>query len=485
MLIRVQATVRCGACEELSALNALLTSSACAGCGALVDLPEESWAAVLEDVAERGGALAPAESIAVDWDGPAGAVRLQLARVKPTCPHCDEPWPRVNGPFSCPGCDEAISVREPPHGAGAVRRIIGEDRALLEGRRNTTLETLSCPGCGAPLTADGSARKLRCGACDAEAVLPDEIWRRLHAPRQVAPWFLALGGAGSEEVLGKDLLVSNLSVDAEGRLLICGIYDDTPALLCVEADPVRLVWTCNLSAELGDELPYAAPLPDGRIAVYDQDSRQIHLIEGTKGERVGGFSIARPLRDLVADHDGTLLAVTVGDLQLVRYDTTGASRPVWPRLGCLGSFMAFFTGSAFDQPGHRMQAVHYGRWARGHDGFLRLQTVLHLGRFDRDSWLTWSCMPDGELSPSLDIAPGAAADGTTFATCVQRQHDDMDGLIVRVKPDGSGSTVIARRKGEAFTGLAVLPDGRVWATTPLEIQLMDRDGKLLWRRRMA
>lgn len=486
MIVRVQGSVRCGTCSESFPLNAAVREIPCQACGAEVELQDALWRGILEEAVSSAAELEPNASVTARYTQHETEIRLQLARVAPSCPHCKAGWPHeIEDGFHCPKCREEIPVRPPPVAVDGLLALIAEDRALTgAGDDAPRTATLSCDTCAAPLTADGSARKLTCEACGVEQVLSDEIWRRLHAPTLVASWYLKVQATGAAEGLTGRLWPQALAVDPQGRLYIAGGYGETEyCVLAVDLDPVRIAWMTDLADIRPDNLAKLVVAPRGRLALYEEGEDRVDWFDAQTGAHLGQFRAPGQLLSLAAQVDGTFVAVLHPDNRLARFDVEGNEVPLWPPSGILGRLFGGGATAPGSPPVARMNTAWNSAIAMGWDGDLRIVVPGYVGRIARDGRLVWSTACEGLEFPAPGCVPGSAKDGTTYALVCQSPNQQLKTVLLRLDPNGRAPTVIARHRDSMFTALAVMSTGEVWVADPQEIRRLDRDGNLLWRKR--
>ena len=478
--IRLQASTRCLACAEITAVNAAVEALACAGCGAEFTLRQQLWESALEEAQRYADQLDANATTRRTFDAGGMTLSLAIAAVDATCPHCHTPWNSLPD-RSCPSCATAVSVRA--FGAGT---LVGEDvHMLARERRELEPQTLSCGGCGAPLTAKGDTRKLVCDACTRETVVPDEIWRRLHAPRAVASWYLFAKGT---RAAGLRADVRALDLAAGARVLYAiGSYGDTfNALLALDVDPLAIRWMVDLEA-IGKAGPMGLCAWADELFAYRQSTRNIEVFDARTGAHLRTTTAPQQLISVAPDPDGTLVCQTMAGT-LIRIDAHGLEQPLWPKRGVFAGLFGPRT----------MSKDATGQLGIGLDGELRSVVEDKLARVARTGELRWSTkVPDVNISI---VTPVAAADGTTWAvfrtvggsmtveqlmafTEARANGDEQSSsALVRVGPSGEDMTVVRRSGEDEFTALAVTAEGEVWlATGDGQLLRLAGDGELLWR----
>lgn len=491
--VRLQATCRCQACSETTAVNAAVEQLICDGCGAEYGLRADLWDNILAEARTYAASLDANATTQREFDAGTATLTLAIAAVDAACPHCDEGWTALPD-GSCPACGIAVSVRG--FGPGS---LVGEDPHMLAGARaDVEPQTMSCSGCGAPLVSDGSVRKIVCDACRRESVVPDEIWRRVHAPRSVASWWLWAGG---ERTAGLNARVRVMDmVGGVGVVYVLGGYGETfAALFAIGVEPLGLRWMTDLQP-LGraslNRVAYSAA--SNRLFAYSLMSRSIEVFDAASGDHVRTIAAGEPLQDLAPDPDGTLVGRTAAGA-LVRIDAQGQVAEPW---GSRGLLSKLFGGSGIVEgaPKQGMRGFEDGRIGMGLDGELRVASRRWLGQLARDGDLRWAAEIEVPGANTTVVAPAAAADGTTFAvvrtvggtmTVEQLEAftealadgvEQSSSMLVRVAPGGGAPTPVRPSGPEEFNGLAVTAEGEQWlATGDGELFRLAPTGELVWR----
>jgi hypothetical protein len=485
--IRLQASARCRACGELTPANAAVERLDCTGCGASFTLRAELWENALAEVVDAVRELDANATTSKTFDAQGVTLSLAITASPPSCPQCDAVW-AVVPKDGCPSCATEVSVRG--FGPGT---LVGEDRHLLGGeRRAPVAESLSCPGCGSPMSTDGSSRKLACAGCSRETVIPDEIWRRLHAPSSVANWWLATAGSIAAG-LRQQIRPFSLAADA-GRVYVLGSYGDTPfALFAIDRRPFALAWMIDLDAAgFPDMLAMGTlMLRADELFAFHLLAKVIEVFDAKTGRHLRTLTMPGPLSEAAVDPDGSLICSIVAAAGVGRFDQQGHELSLWST----GFFARVFSGGG----SARRMVESGGKRGFGHDGELRCvggNTIARIGRGGERRW-------------SIDVSdvnvagtnPAAAADGTTWVvfrtvggamtaeqilehtTAMLSGVEQSASALVRVSADGSKVDVVRRSGGDEYTSLAVTPDGEVWVAGHNQVLRLDANGELLWQQR--
>ncbi|PRP92845.1 hypothetical protein ENSA5_46770 [Enhygromyxa salina] len=478
--VRLQASTRCLACTEVTAVNAAVDGLACVGCGAEFAIPEQLWDSALAEAREIAEQLDNNATTSRSFDAQGMTLNLAIAAVDATCPHCRQPWNALPE-RACPACATAVSVR-----AFAAGTLVGEDvHMLARERRELAPQTLSCSGCGAPLTAEGDTRKLECGACGRETVVPDEVWRRLHAPRAVASWYL-YGGASRAPGLRGRLHAFDLAAGA-GVVYAVGSHGDTPfALLALDTDPLGIRWMVDLESIGKARLMSLCAWAD-ELFGYCEGLRTIEVFDAQTGAHLRTTTAPQPVINVAPDPDGTLVCQTMSGGR-IRIDAEGREQPLWPKRGLFAGLFG----------ARRLAEEAGGRLGVGLDGELRIVLGDKVGRVARSGEIRWS-VPAPSVNVSI-VTPVASPDGTTWAVfrtvggtmsveqmlafteAMVSGEEQSSSVLVRVGGDGEGMAAVRPSDQEEYTSLAVTAEGEVWlATGDGQLMRLDRDGQLLWR----
>lgn len=482
--IRIQASARCLACDEVTPVNAAVEGLSCVGCGAEFTVRDALWESALEEAQSYAEQLDTNATTSRTFDVQGVTLTLAIAAVDASCPHCQKAW-NVLPDHACPACHTAVSVR-----AFARGSLVGEDRHMLAGeRRELEPQTLSCSGCGAPLLADGDTRKLVCAACTRETVVPDEIWRRIHAPSAVATWYLFADGARAQGLRGQ-LRAFELAA-GPGVVYLLGGYADTPsALLALEVEPLGIRWMVDLEV-IGKAGLMGLCAWGDELFAYRQATRAIEVFDAHTGAHRRTTTAPAQIMDVAADPDGTLVCKTMTG-SVIRFDAQGGEQPLWPKRG-------FFAGLF---GGRRQTELASGRVGVGLDGELRTVSGASIGRVARNGEIRWTVDAQG-VNVSI-VAPTAAPDGTTWAVfrtvggtmtvedllafteAMANGEEQSSSALIRVGAEGGSATVVRRSGQDEYTALAVTAEGEVWlATGDGQLMRLAPDGELLWRQAVA
>jgi hypothetical protein len=235
----VRCTFLCHACNFDAPLDHLDVDGAveCIACGVRQRFEVEGWRGALE-AADAVGDLAgpdpegrtPHPTVWIGNDNPyadIGATRtfhahtessgglgtllqtlhLSAAPGEPACRRCRVPLEvtlRAPGDVAtrCPGCGDAATYATPPDARGVTSSLLGviadehrTDRPRARESAAGAVQSLSCPGCGGPLTLEGRDRAVVCPFCKAPCLVPARAVARATsgAPAPRLWWMLFRG----------------------------------------------------------------------------------------------------------------------------------------------------------------------------------------------------------------------------------------------------------------------------------------------------
>jgi len=210
--------VDCPACGQPVPLNAPSESAHCAACTRDFALPPELFA----DVLLRFDDAYPekVDPFAKGTDATIGELRVHATYHSgaPVCEKCSAELVLTAPPsegtvtFACAACGDPAACFPVPewlralvptatHVAVADATAAPSAVASQPRREESRPVLMPCPGCGASLklTSD-TTRTLQCAFCKNDVYLPDDLWRRLHPMRTMAPWFVRFEGVSRGQI---------------------------------------------------------------------------------------------------------------------------------------------------------------------------------------------------------------------------------------------------------------------------------------------
>ena len=206
--------VDCPFCGQPVPINAPLERAHCAACSRDFPVPGEVFHRLLVRFDDQYPKAEPSAVAVI-----AGLqVHVTSAASAPSCEKCGTAFdlagiaPGALHWFHCTGCGDAAVGFPPPEWlltlVPTATYVAVSDVSALPGAITTAPArdasqpvVLPCPQCGAPLhiTSD-SARTLPCEYCKTDVYLPDDLWRRLHPMKTMAPWFVRFEGASRADL---------------------------------------------------------------------------------------------------------------------------------------------------------------------------------------------------------------------------------------------------------------------------------------------
>jgi predicted RNA-binding Zn-ribbon protein involved in translation (DUF1610 family) len=187
----------CPSCGAHLPVNGPAPEVECADCGEEVKIPPEVVRSLL-DTFEEGWPAPPAANTETVGD----MTWRWTAEPSdgPLCPSCQAALPHETqeGTLSCPSCRATVpQVRIP----AALRQRVSSAAWVIAGEIDqsraapTAPVALACPSCGAGLSITGRHHRVTpCDHCGSRVHLPDAVWRALHPPRKVQPWWVRFEG---------------------------------------------------------------------------------------------------------------------------------------------------------------------------------------------------------------------------------------------------------------------------------------------------
>lgn len=467
MWISIQASASCPACGETTAVNAATERMRCTGCGATMPIAVALWEGALSDA--RATVEQIGSNVTTNRSFDAGGTELTIALCGEVarCPHCEAEWAETPGE-GCPACGHDVLVR-----ALGAHQLVGEDPGAVGGAIGERVaQTITCSGCGGALPATGEARGVTCGHCGRDTVVPDAVWRRIHAPSAVARWYLRAEGVAAKPVA---IRVHGALAADDDRVYVLGQIDHAApfSLIALDRRTRTPCWSVDLQ-RFGIDMG-GLTLRDGELVAWSLVQPETHAFDPATGRSLGTRpGLSGPMRRVAADPDGSLLVDGIKGLQRVGAD--GQASALWPPAGCLGRL--------FDRRPRELS-----QHAFGHDGDLRGLYANRVLRLDPTGATRWSLDVSG-VNVAI-VPPAAARDGTTWVVfrtvggtmtveqMLEPQSESTSALI-RIDADGKRATVVRESGYEEFNALAVTPDGAVWVAD-LDGRLfhLDADGKLL------
>ena len=514
-------TTACANCRENFPVNALAPSVRCPKCGQPAAVDVATWKKVLEAPVIDGNRAEPGKDHVESVSGSITFVR-NFVRKDATCARCggEIPLPKSlahasRGWCICVHCGDKVSIRALPSELGAmgsVTHVVGEDFGAITGLAPAPVgsasqgEIVGCPACGSGVPVNGSARAVACRHCNAQVVIPDPVWAKLHPLPAQRTFFLWFDPAKVPAATGKmDLGWSDLHdvvADFQGNLYFVGTREkdgwsgDDLAVWSTDAQ-LNLRWLRDpLQIEGKKEDPRLAFSPAGFLLMRAENRHSVVVIscaDGSTATTLGGKEpVGAQAHHLdfencdshVCDVDGTILALL--HHRVLRWTHDGRPIETWPPgKGVFGGekhqrlkplFRSDDKGGRdrvkgdaeyppnLEEIGNRPTELYtsYVEATVGWDGFLYLQKSEHIAKLDRNGTVVYRVkLPEGSSDRGRPCA-----DRNGFAY-VMRDLPHSRRLIFRISPDGKDirKFIDGSQRGTPITDsdtIAVLPDGTIF-----------------------
>lgn len=189
----------CPSCGAHLPVNGPAQQVECADCGEQVAVPKEVLCAMLDDF-EEGWPTPSARQTRTVGD----MTWRWTAEVAdgPACPSCAQaialPDAPQEGLLPCPSCQATLPVERMP---ARLRKAVQGSAWVIAGEIDQSRQSppapvaLACPSCGAGLSITSRHHRITpCDHCGSRVHLPDAVWRALHPPRKVEPWWVRFEG---------------------------------------------------------------------------------------------------------------------------------------------------------------------------------------------------------------------------------------------------------------------------------------------------
>jgi len=201
----VECGIKCPKCDGPVPLNGPWEKAHCDRCQADIDVPQDFWTGIFDDITEeiKSGDLAEGEGRNSTIFGTFNTTLL-YGNLKPRCEECKtdiEVDLNLVKPYEhkCAKCGKKIPVAPAP---AWVKKDYPKAKvfvnALMESGAGGEAPAVSgpvaftCPQCGGALMVDGTERMMPCKFCGVNVYLPDDLWFRLHPAKTKARWFAIL-----------------------------------------------------------------------------------------------------------------------------------------------------------------------------------------------------------------------------------------------------------------------------------------------------
>jgi hypothetical protein len=281
----------CVACGEPMPLGAVATAVACAACGWKGTLDGGAWRWVLEPGARTvaGGETILGETTAcviqcagckTVFDESAVARAFSTGQATLVCASCTQPMPMRPAPPML--VEEACAL---------IAEGEGEAASRSEGPIN-----VACSNCGARLDADGSTPAPVCSFCGTRNPLPADVWKRLHPPGQVHPFYVWSPRAAARAAASSTSAEPPVRRSSNGNVIV-GVIGIVVAVVAVVAGLLQ-----HSSSPSKKRSPFVAPNSacDGMKSACSSDRKA--LLECDDGKLVLGMTCRGPKGCRATDH---------------------------------------------------------------------------------------------------------------------------------------------------------------------------------------
>lgn len=442
--VTVTLRTRCANCQAPLPVDGLWNVVPCGSCNHNNPVTPETWALVLQTVADEPEPDAP-RSVTRPLAGVLWEIGWKARKKVPQERRTLPPSVFAEGVFDWPTvADEG----EPAH-AEVVEAIAHR-----------------CPSCSAPVNVDGGSRNVTCGGCDTSFLLPDAVWMRLHPPRDARPFVVVLPDESSGQAFQWFGLMDVARLP-DGDLVLMAQGEDGAMVVRLDAE-LRPRWRRH---GLGLEDGVISVAPDGRILVMDPQRHSLAVLSSEDGSTIGKLGGKEPegatvhhldvheANDVCVCTDGSIL-VCVAD-RFARYDAEGKGMPTWPP--STGWFSWLFgsdkvqslyapgrlkrgppgAGQTGDNRPQAPNPMMHTRFVPLPDGGVLMASIMTpLHAYRRDGTIAFTVdLPPGKMLPMFH-RPALATDGAIWTA---------------VSMETGGTEIWRRAKDGACTQLASTP----------------------------
>ena len=204
--------VDCPRCGQPVPVNAPVEQAHCAACSGDFDLPQKLFAQLLAGLDDALPELRPGEARAESHLVAGVQMHVTMRRAEPSCERCQAPLALeaeaadAAVTLHCPSCGDAWASYPAPGWlrgrVASARQVVASDADAAPGTGAAAPApnapraiALPCPQCGGALHLDADAKRVvACGYCKTDVYIPDDLWRRLHPAKTMAPWFVRFEG---------------------------------------------------------------------------------------------------------------------------------------------------------------------------------------------------------------------------------------------------------------------------------------------------
>jgi uncharacterized protein YbaR (Trm112 family) len=209
--IRLEISTECKECRQPLPVNGVTKKLLCNSCQREIDIPPDIWQFAIGDAIPGIVNLNVSDSFDTDEDSYGLKVKVKYKRQSPRCIHenCKAPFSETElqkaveseglTALCCSKCGLTTHAQKPPDWFTklvhpSVVLLVSENQITENSKSGITDEIVefNCPHCGAPLSVDGTGRKMICSYCNNMFMIPDNIWLKLHPATVMKPWYLVL-----------------------------------------------------------------------------------------------------------------------------------------------------------------------------------------------------------------------------------------------------------------------------------------------------
>ena len=199
----IEMSIKCPRCDSPIHVNGPTRSLLCSSCQSEIEVPEDFWKGILEDVcSEVRNDLEEGEGSNSTIFGTFNT-SLMYGRLNPYCLKCKKEFKLPEQcdsafTYSCPECATKSPVAPAPEWfmkmVPSAKLLVNATPELSDDVEEEPAVSgpiaFFCPQCGGSLMIDGSERLIPCSYCNTSVYLPDDLWLRLHPARIKTRWFI-------------------------------------------------------------------------------------------------------------------------------------------------------------------------------------------------------------------------------------------------------------------------------------------------------
>lgn len=214
----IEARTTCTRCGSPAPLAGPSRNPLCQACTSPISISPSTWKSLLEDIDEDWAEVEPGSGQTSKIFTGGGEFSRDWYNLAPRCMKCKTAFPPeaidagADGTVHCPSCGAPSQTYPAPDWMrevfpSAVQIVGGEREGGAGGGQAAEVDrdapqpiVMSCPQCGGALKITVEAKRVtQCTFCNTDVYLPDDIWKRMHPVKTVAPWWVGLAGAGGKK----------------------------------------------------------------------------------------------------------------------------------------------------------------------------------------------------------------------------------------------------------------------------------------------